>query len=722
MLNEKSHVCVIGAGTMGAGIAAHLANLGFQVTLLDLSEESARAGLDRAKRARPPHFYISETADTIRLGSIADHLGWVSEADWVCEAIVEKLDLKRALFERIEPLLRPDTFVTTNTSGLQIELLSQGRSAAFQRTFMGTHFFNPPRHLKLLELIPTSTTDPAAVREMTAFLENDAGRRVVPAKDTPGFIANRYGMWSMIFTVEIADKLGLTIEEVDAICGPFLGRPRSAAFRLNDLVGLDIMQDIANNLRERCPHDPHAQALGTPSSMAVLLEKGWIGNKAGQGYYRKEGQEFFSFDLVTHAYRMRQEPNLATLDELAKQPIGPRLREALVRRDQVGDFLRSYLIPALQYAHSLREEISYHVQDFDRVMKWGFGWELGPFEMIDAIGAEALGLETPAFYQAGTQLEFNGDYAPLPNEPAYRTFTDFPVIEEGGTFRVRNLGDGVVALAVTTKMGTVNPQLVTDLTAWLTRNPTQPFVLTSEARAFSLGFDLRFFQEASANQDWDAVNQALRDFQNLCRRLAQSRGVSAVFGYCIGGGLELAGACPILVAHPETQIGFPESKVGLLPGGGGTVISRLAVQGNVRGMGETVSRLVLGELSLNPDDARKHGILRRTDRTAYHPDRLLMDAKAVALTVQPGTEPEWNPNVGPAMAIIDQRLDDLQKENKITNHDRKIGDKITQVFVKPQTLEDAYTRERDVFIELLKEGLTQARIRHMVETNKPLRN
>jgi 3-hydroxyacyl-CoA dehydrogenase len=287
---------------MGSGIAAHMANLGFSVTLLDLTEDSVRGAFDRAKRARPPHFYVPETAESVRLGSIGRNLEWAGEADWVCEAIVEKLDAKRQLFQMLEPLLREDAFVSTNTSGLEISILSEGRSDSFRRRFLGTHFFNPPRYLKLLELIPTPETDASVVRAMTGFLEEGAARRVVVAKDTPGFIANRFGMWSMFHATHVAERLGLTIEQVDLITGPFLGRPRSGSFRLNDLVGIDIMEDIARNLVSRCPDDPHTKELEPPRSLAFLLEKGWIGEKAGQGYYRREGRELMSLDLVTLAY------------------------------------------------------------------------------------------------------------------------------------------------------------------------------------------------------------------------------------------------------------------------------------------------------------------------------------------------------------------------------------------------------------------------------------
>ena len=278
-------VCVVGAGTMGGGIAAHLTNLGFQVSLLDSSQTSAVNGLDRARAARPPHFYLPERASEIRLGTVQDNLEWASEADWVCEAIVERMDAKQALFAQLDTLISPDAMVTSNTSGLQISLIAQGLSDSFRKRFMGTHFFNPPRYLKLLELIPTPETNLEILGAMAVFLENQVARRVVPAKDTPGFIANRYGMWSMFHATKVAEMLHLAVEDVDTITGPFLGRPRTGTFRLNDIVGLDIMRDIASNLLERRPDDPRIQTLQLSDSMFSLLARGWIGDKAGHGYY-----------------------------------------------------------------------------------------------------------------------------------------------------------------------------------------------------------------------------------------------------------------------------------------------------------------------------------------------------------------------------------------------------------------------------------------------------
>ncbi|MEQ1821755.1 MAG: 3-hydroxyacyl-CoA dehydrogenase/enoyl-CoA hydratase family protein [Fimbriimonadaceae bacterium] len=719
--SQAKSVAVIGAGTMGSGIAAHLANLGFEVTLLDLSAESVKAAFERAKSARPPHFFIPETAEKIRLGSIEDNLSWAVEADWICEAIVEKMDAKRTLFERLDGLISERTAITTNTSGLEIQLLCEGRSESFKRRFMGTHFFNPPRYLKLLELIPTDGTDPAAIAAMTHFLEDKVARRVVHAKDTPGFIANRFGMWAMFHAIHVTEKLGLSIEQVDAITGPFLGRPRSASFRLNDIVGLDIMQDIAANLTERCDHDPYMANLATPKSMQFLLEKGWIGDKVGQGYYRREGKEFVALDLNTHAYRDRQDVNLDYLSSIAKEPLGQRVGKALEMHNEAGEFLRHHLVPVLKYARYLKREISHNVLDFDRVMMWGFGWEQGPFAMIDSIGHQKFDVPQP-FYVDSTLRSFDGKYVFVPSEPQYRQIADYPIVDSRPTFNVRDLGDDVRAISTTTKMGTISPALLADLDDWFV-GQTGAFVLTSEAKHFSLGFDLKWFLDRMEQADFDGINEGLKLLQNVAVTLSKKRIVSATFGYCLGAGLELAMQCPQMVSLADSQIGFPEVKVGLFPGGGGTSELGLRAQAHgAKGVVDATKNLAIGAVSTSADHARQLGYLRSEDLTVYHPERLITEAREAAKQVRPSERPSWVLPTGPLVGMIDQALQDLHGKGTLTDHDKHIAEKIKTVVGKATSFEQALELERSLFVELCHNALTVARVKHMLETSKPLRN
>lgn len=716
-LGKRKKVCVLGAGTMGSGIAAHLANLGFHVTLLDLDPASAAAAFERAKKARPPHFYVPESSESVQLGGIGDLEQHVSDADWVCEAIIEKVEAKKELLTRLEPCLPAGTFVSTNTSGLEIGMLAEDLGEDFSRRFLGTHFFNPPRHLKLLELIPTEKTDPQIVAAMSRFLEREVARRVVVAKDTPGFIANRYGMWCMFHAVHVAERLALSIEDVDELTGPLLGRPRSGSFRLNDLVGLDIMQDIANNLIERCPDDPHVTTLAPPSSLEYLLEKGWIGNKAGQGYYRKENKDIFAFDLVNHGYRMTRKPDFPSIAGIAKLPLADRINAALSLQDDAGEFLRRYLTPALDYAAYLGEQISHSPEDFDRVMMWGFGWEAGPFRIRDMVGNGQ-----PKVYTTGGYMGWDGKEHAASQPAEYRTVADFALEEEHAGFNVRAMEGGVKLLTTTTKLGVFTLPLIRSLSAWLQANKKSPIVLASEGRAFSAGFDLKFLLACAESSDWEALDQGLTDLQGLGRLLSEWPSVAAVSGYCLGGGFEMAASCSQCVLAAESQISLPEVKVGLIPGGGGTALLRLRHQENAKELVSVAQLLALGTLSSNAVEARKIGYLRLTDVVSYHPDRLLEDARQAALTAQPSPLPEWKPVAGPVTGMIDQALADMRKKGDLTEHDFTVSEHAKAVLAKATSFEDALSRERQAFRLLLSEGLTVARVRHMIESGKPLRN
>lgn len=715
------NACVIGAGTMGAGIAAHLANLGFQVTLLDMSRESAGAAFERSKKVRPPHFYNAEALARIRIGGIEEDLNLVAEADWVCEAIIENLDAKRDLFARLAPHLKADAFISSNTSSLPLSLLAEGLPEDIRKRLVGTHFFNPPRYLKLLELIPTEETDKKEVARITRFLEEQVGRRVVLAKDTPGFIANRFGMWAMFHAVHTAEKLNLSVEQVDAVCGPFLGRPRSAAFRLNDIVGLDVMCFIAGIMAERCTDDPHLATLKHPASMNALIERGWIGQKGGQGYYRKEGKELLAFDLKTQAYRNVQDVNFDSIGAVAKKPLGERVRSVLAAKDEAGEFLREHLIPVLAYAQYLKDEVSHSALDFDRVMMWGFGWEKGPFAMIDEIGAEVLGLEPERYYKDDKVLNETGKYVPPPKEPEFRSIAEYPIKEERHGFNVRDLGEGVAGVAITTKMGVIGPELVAGLTDWL-QTHDQPMVLCSEARSFSAGFDLKFFLDAQEKGDWLAIDAGLAALQQLTVLLSQKRIIAAVHGHCLGAGYELATACSAIATHPEANIGLPESRVGLIPGGAGTCRIRLKFQTSLQDLVGAVLLLTRGQVSTSAGEAMALGYLRSKDLIVSHPDRLITDAKVLALQAEPRSLPHWKLMEGPLAGMIDRALSEGLSKGELTEHDVYIGQQLKEVFRKPSDFEEALRVEREVFIELLREGLSVARIRHMLDTGKPLKN
>lgn len=724
-LRTDKRVCVIGAGTMGSGIAAHLANVGFEVSLLDVSGESVRAAFDRAKSAKPPHFFLKSTADRIRLGSIAENLDWVQDSAWVCEAIIEDIDAKRALYAQIDPLLAPDALISTNTSGIELARLKEGRSDLFQQKFVGTHFFNPPRYLKLLELIDTDTTSPGLIPILTEFFETRVGKRVVRALDTPGFIANRYGMWSMYHAIHIAEKLQLRIEDVDTITGTFLGRPRSGSFRLNDIVGIDVMENIAQNQLARCENDPFIGTLMPPRSIKHLIEQKHLGNKTGKGYYERVGKEFFALDFQTLAYRPAVNDELKTIAAYSKLPIGERVREALNTKDEVGEFLRLYLVPALRYADYLKSEVSYSIHDFDNVMKWGFGWEYGPFELIDAIGGEKILEKTQPFYSNGSQLSVQGHgYIAVPSAPEYRALTDYPISQKQGELIFRDLGDGVTSIEYSTKMGTISPSVVRDFLGFLDSNPTGKFVLASSAKSFSAGFDLRFFQDCIEREDWLAITKAIADLQKLGESLETFPIVSAVHGYCLGGGFEIAMSCPRLVALSDSQIGLPEAKVGLIPGGRGAISARLRNQLWIPALRSVVTDIAEGTIWANAAEALAHGLLRQTDVICFHPDRLIQTAKELVLDLDLDVyKPfKWEPVGRQIVGMVDQDIQERVADGRFTAYDEHIAQHLKALIGKSKSYEEALIHEQERFLELCQRPETKARIDHMLETNKPLRN
>ncbi len=715
------NVCVIGSGTIGCGIAAHLANLGFSVALLDISQEVVVTNFDRFKVIKPPHFYVTDKASNIRLGNINDHLAWVSSADWVVEAVAEHLESKLELLAKLEPLLRPGTLVTTTTSCFSIKSLGASLSQSMREHFAGVHFLNAPRYVKLVELIPNEVMHPSVIHQITTFLEERVARRVVVAKDSPGFIASRFSVWSKLKAIHVAEELDLSIEEVDAITGQFLGRPHSGTFGLCDSVGLDLLRDLAMSVRANCPSEGASLTLDLPRSLHYLLDKGWLGEKTGQGYYRPEAKDALVLDLRTQTYRAQIEPNFPNLFELSRLPLGERIRKGVADKGTLGKFLRNYLLPTLRYAFSIREEVCLSVLDFDNVLKWGYGWEKGPFEIIDELGTEVVEIVAKPFYEGDAYRAYSGTCVPIPKNVEFKSTVDFPVVAEGKTFKLRDLGDGVRAYCLTNKMGIIDPNVAQELNEQMDKGLDR-FVLTSEAKVFSVGFDLRLFLQMAVEKEFDAMLGILDSIQLLGERLEQKQCVSAVYGYCLGGGYELAISAPKMVLAAECQIGLPEAKVGLMPAGRGTTLTRLMAQANSKRLAEVAVHLAAGLIAPNADMGRVLGYVRQTDVTEYNPDRLLYTAKQLVGTVEPKQRTAWQPSVGPVGGMIDRALDEAKGAGELTEYDQTIGHAIKAVYAKATSYEHALRLEREEFIELCKKPHSLARLKHMVDTNKPIRN
>lgn len=715
--SEIQRIAVLGAGTMGAAIAAHLNNLGFSVSLIDLNMEKLTEGLDRAARVRPPNFTIPGSQQQINLVPLAEAETTIREADWVLEAIIENLEAKQNLLRTIAPWIRPDAYLSSNTSGIQIELLSEVLSPENKAKFTGTHFFNPPRYLDLLELIPTSATPENVIQEISAFLRGRVGRTVVPAKDTPGFIANRYGMWAIYQGIHTAEKLGFSAELVDSFAGNLLGRPKSALFRLCDVIGVDVMNDIATNLLNRCPSDPKIAVLNRPKSLQLLLEKGWLGEKSGQGYYRKEGKELLVYDWNTRAYRPKSDEVHPAIEDLKRLPLKERIVAGLKRRDELGEYFRLHLPPIVEYAQQIAGEVSHTIVDFDQVMKRGFGWEMGPFELADAISETA-----PTYYVGANFQEFGGNYVPVPIDESIQPVDHFPLVDRKETFDVRDLGDGAIAIATTTKMGVISPRLVDELTSYLSENTHLEFVLTSSAKAFSVGYDLNSFESSIESKSISSIETNLRNLQNLGAILETRNCVAAAFGFCIGAGYELALSCPTAVFHLETKIGLPEAKVGLIPGGRGNLLLRRQAGNSVKKLGELCGYAVQGNVVENAALARKIGFIRTTDEISYRTGQALSEAKAILLQRRPALSQSWTDIEGPVFGSLEQMVEELARQGKLTDYDAIIARKLIAVVAKSTSLEDLCEKEIRAFLELCERDHTLMRIKHMIRTGTAFRN
>jgi 3-hydroxyacyl-CoA dehydrogenase len=713
---------------MGSGIAAHLSNLGFDVSLFDLTPESVRSAFDRAVHARPPHFYDTDAASRVKLFSIANDLERIRDSEWVCEAVVEKSDVKRELYERIEPLLADDAMISTNTSGLEISLLAEGRSDSFRERFLGTHFFNPPRYLKLIELIPTATTSSTAVDSYREFLENSAGRRVVVAKDTPGFIANRYGMWVLFHAIHAAEKLRLTVEQVDLITGPFLGRPKTATFRLADLIGIDIMDDIARNIRERCLNDARHSSLDMSLTLSTLLGSGRLGNKAGRGYYERTGKGFLVLNFEDGTYREAEQTTLSTISELERASFGERIRAALEKKDEVGEFLRLHLPAVLDYAMEIGSEISHSVEDFDRVMKWGFGWEIGPFEMVDRIGYDVLAghltstrwREKLPFYSSGKHLDFATlRHKPSKDNARFATVDTLRRTAEGEGWRTRDDGTDGIVFEFDTKMNSLSYPLLVALRETIENAGQKRVTLANMGKAFSAGFDLRTFLKAAEDNAFEEVEKWLKELQRCGDTLRTARTAASVQATALGGGLELAMHCGLVLAAPEAVLGLPETTVGLIPAGGGTTILRHRAQADARAFAAAAMTIALGTRSAAAG-AKKLKLLRAEDRIATNPDQILVETLESDIPEWP--DPAWLAPPGPARGMIEDEIAKLRSAGTLAEYGAQLAEEVKHVFIRAKSYEHSLELERETFLRVLGRPQTILRIRHFLDTGKALHN
>ena len=751
---------------MGAQIAAHAANAGLSVLLLDLDAATARDGLRRARKLKPDPFFTPGTAGRIATGGFDNELARIAECDWVVEAVVERLDVKQELLARVEPHRAPSAVVSSNTSGIPIASLAAGRGEAFRRHWLGTHFFNPPRYLPLLEIVATGDTDPAVVDAMVRFGDRALGKGVVVAKDTPNFIGNRIGMFGVTRVLEQLAGDAFTIEEIDAMTGPAIGRPRSATFRTLDIAGLDILAHVAANLAERLENAAERTAFTLPRLVSDMVERGWIGSKAGGGFYRKQkaagSSEILTLDPRTMEYRARRSPRLPALDAVsAIDDHGERIRTLFRGRDRVGEFLRATLAPTLVYAAEVAPAIAHSIDDVDRAMRWGFGWELGPFELWDAIGVDAVleaagradppalvrDLQRPA--AAGTARFREGALPPRAPDLQLlrRAKDDRPPVRRNAGASLVDLGDGVLGLEFHSKMNAIGGDTVAMMKAGVEEATSnfEALVIGNDAPAFSAGANLMLLLLEAQEENWDEIDLMVRTFQSavLVLRYAGVPVVAAPAGLALGGGCEIVLHADRVQAAAETYMGQVEVGAGLIPAGCGTkeLLARFtdrAPSGPTDPLPyiqRAFELIGFGKVSTSAGDARRLGLLRGTDAVTMNRERLLTDAKAAALNLaRAGYQPPPPRNdvaVGGAgvRAALDLGVHLAWRGGHISDYDAHIGRTLSRILaggdlphattVSEQRLLDL---EREAFLSLCGERKTQERIAHVLKTGKPLRN
>jgi len=756
---------VLGAGTMGAQIAAHLANAGVPTLLLDVTPQAAQDGLKRARDIKPDAFFTPAAATLVTTAGFDDGLPAIAKTDWIIEAVVERLDVKQSLFERVERHLADGAVVSSNTSGIPIGALADGRSERFRKRFLGTHFFNPPRYLQLVEVIPTPDTDPTVTMSISRFSDRHLGKGVVLAKDTPNFIANHLGLFGVMQIFRALPTF--TIEEIDAITGRALGRPKSATFRTMDIAGIDVLAHVARNLAERLEEERDREVFRLPPVVEALIARGSLGAKTGEGFYKKDASgEILTLDVPSLTYRAKQAARFPSI-EAAKSidDTATRLRTLFLGKDRVGEFLRDALGPTLVYAARVAPHIAHSIDDVDRAMQWGFGWELGPFETWDAIGVkdvvEALNVTDPpplardalergAFRASGfstAEASAKAVSRTPPAQPDYQILRtareEKRVVRKNAGASLIDLGDGVLCVEFHSKMNTLGGDAIQMLQAGVKEAAANhaALVVGNEAPNFSAGANLMLLLLEAQEGNWEDVDLMVRAFQaaTMGLKYADVPVVVAPGGLTLGGGCEIVLHGDRVQAAAESYIGLVEVGVGLIPAGGGTKEMLLRATGgqggdllpSVQRVFETIG---YGKVSTSAADARRLGFTRDVDAVTMNRERLLSDAKGVALEraaryVRP--QPPAAIRVGGAglLAALKLGVHLAWRAGRISDHDALIGRKLAWILaggdaphettVTEQQLLDL---EREAFLSLCGERKTQERMAYTLKTGKMLRN
>ena len=801
MTRRIKKVAIIGSGIMGSGIACHFANIGVEVLLLDivpteLNDKEKAKGLTLENKAvrnrlvndalatslksKPSPIYNQKFASRITTGNIDDDLHLIKDVDWVMEVVVERLDIKKVVFEKIEKHRTPGTLITSNTSGIPIKFMNEGRSEDFQKHFAVTHFFNPPRYLKLFEVVPGPNCDQAVTDFLMMYGDKFLGKTSVLAKDTPAFIGNRIGIFSIMNLFHIVKEMGLTIEEVDKLTGPVIGRPKSATFRTIDVVGLDTLVHTANGVKDNCPEDEMRAQFEIPAFINQMMENKWLGSKTKQGFYKKSvnadgKKEILSLDLNTLEYRSKKRASFATL-ELTKtiDNVGDRFKVLVKGKDKAGEFYRKCLSALFAYVQNRVPEISDEIYRIDDGLRAGFGWEHGPFEIWNEIGV-AAGVEL--MKAAGKEP------AAWVSEMLEKGETSFYTVKEGATYyydipakaqvkkpgqdsfiildnirktsevfknsgvSLQDIGDGILNLEFRSKMNTIGGDVLTGLNRAIdiAEKDFQGLVVGNQAPNFSVGANIGMIFMMAAEQEYDELNMAIKYFQDSMMRMRYSSipTISAPHGMALGGGCEISLHADKVVAAAETYMGLVEFGVGVIPGGGGSKEMALRAsdafkKGDVELnlLQENFLTIGMAKVATSAYEAFDLGLLQKgKDIVVVNKERQIATAKAHAkLIAESGyTQPVARKDVKvlgkQALGMFLVGTDSMEHSKYISAHDQKIANKLANVMAggdlsEPTLVSEQYLLdiEREAFLSLCTERKTLERIQHMLKTGKPLRN
>ena len=754
---------------MGSRIAAHFANAGIPSVLLDISTEFARKGVENAAKQRPGGFFVDTSASMITTGNFGDDLQKVADCDWIIEAVTENLEIKRTLWGKVEKLRKADSIVSTNTSGIPLRQICEGFSEGFRKRFLGTHFFNPPRYLHLLEVIPGVDTDPEILRFVRSYADRRLGKGVVPCKDTPNFIANRIGSFFGGTVGKITTEGDYTVEEVDAITGGLIGLPNSASFRLLDIVGLDVWAFVGTNLYHAVPEDPWRDRFQMTDTQQKMIERKWLGDKTGQGFYKRVGKEkeIHAIDLKTLEYHPAAKVKFPSAEAARGiEDLSERLKVLVKGDDRVGSFLWKLYSDLFIYSAERVPEISDRIVEIDRAMRWGYAHKLGPFELWDALGFEdvckrlesekrAIPENIQKARRAGAKSLYRfadsggkpgteyfdlvcTRYEKLEEQPGFVVLSDVKrargVVKQNSGASLVDVGDGVLCVEFHSKMNSIGEDQISMMYAGLeeTEKNFEAMIVANQGENFSVGANLMLVLLAAQEGEWDELNRAIHRFQqvNMALKYAAKPVVAAPFSRSLGGGCEIPLHATRIQASAETYIGLVEVGVGLIPAGGGCKELLLRLK-DARRAFELIG---MARVSSSGEEARTFGFLNKGDHISMNGNRLIGDAKALALALArdyaPGT-PRTDVKVGgeSAFAMLKLGAWTMQQGGYISDYDVVVAEKLAGILsggplTGEQVVSEQYLLdlEREAFLSLCGNPKTQERMQFMLKTGKPLRN